>query len=59
MKKQNKPLSRENIEAIANWLKENNSAIVEAKSEEKSEVEKIIDNMAIVSPEMITEPYTL
>jgi hypothetical protein len=52
-------LDKEELEALAKWLKSDGIEIIKHAFENKSNVEKVIERMSIIDEKAIREPYTV
>jgi hypothetical protein len=52
-------LGEHQLKALAEWLKSHGSEAFKPVSQNKSEVERIIEKMSIIDEKAIREPYTV
>ncbi len=55
----NKKITEENLQKISEWLRNSTSSDFEKNAAQKEKTEKFIENMIVVNPNLIKEPYTL
>ena len=53
-----KRITKEDLKQLSEWLKNSKLSDFE-KLAKNTDVEKFIQNMIVINPEMIKEPYTL
>lgn len=57
--KKNKKITEDNLQKISDWLRNSTLSDFEKNTVQKNETEKFIEDMVVVDPNQIKEPYTL